>query len=195
MTAPIDYGRVAAADRFVIAQRFTAMVNRYDVSLPGPDGMSPGEPVCFVEQKRLAFREQVDFRLPDGQTSLFRFQARSIVDLGATYDVTAADGTPVGTFKKEGMKSLLRSTWRLSQPGQPDVIGQEHSMPIALLRRAQDLIPLPFHFDFTANGQPILTVERQRTLRDRYLVRIHVPGLDRRLAIAAGVALDALQQR
>ena len=60
-------------------------------------------------------------------------------------------------------------------------------MPIALLRRAQDLIPLPFHFDFTCDGQPILTVERQRTLRDRYLVLIHVPGLDRRLAAIPGV--------
>ncbi len=191
----MDYATVAQAERFLIAQRFTAMVNRYDVSLVGPDGSSPGEPVCFVEQKRMAFKEQVDFRLPDGRTSLFGFKSRSVLDLGATYDVTAADGTAIGTFKKEGMKSLLRSTWRMSQPGQPDVTGQERSVPIALLRRLQDLIPLPFHFDFTVDGRPILSVERQRSLRDRYLLTIHVPGLDRRLAIAMGVALDALQER
>lgn len=191
----MDYATVAAASRFVIAQRFTAMVNRYDVSLTGPDGVSPGAPVCFVEQKRMAFKEQVQFRLPDGVTPLFGFKARSVIDLGATYDVTAADGTVIGSFKKEGMKSLLRYTWRMSQPGQPDVVGQERSIGIALLRRAQDLLPLPFHFDFTLDGRPILSVERQRSLRDRYLVTIHVPGLDRRLAIAMGVALDALQQR
>jgi len=191
----MDYATVAAASRFVIAQRFTAMVNRYDVSLAGPDGRSPGEPVCFVEQKRMAFKEQVQFRLPDGVTPLFGFQARSVIDLGATYDVTAADGTVIGSFKKEGMKSLLRSTWRMSQPGQPDVVGQERSLGIALLRRAQDVLPLPFHFDFSLDGRPILSVERQRSLRDRYLVTVHVPGLDRRLAIAMGVALDALQQR
>ncbi len=191
----MDYATVASAERFVIAQRFTAMVNRYDVSLTGPDGISPGEPVCFVEQKRMAFKEQVEFRLPDGRTPLFGFQARSLIDIGATYDVTAADGTLIGGFKKEGMKSLLRSTWRMSQPGQPDVVGQERSVGIAVLRRVQDLIPLPFHFDFSLDGQPILSVERQRSLRDRYLVSIHVPGLDRRLAIAMGVALDALQAR
>ncbi|HUR72795.1 MAG TPA: hypothetical protein VMZ00_00865 [Sporichthya sp.] len=191
----MDYATVAQADRFLIAQRFTAMVNRYDVSLVGPDGTSPGELVCFVEQKRMAFKEQVDFRLPDGRTSLFRFKSRSVIDLGATYDVTAADGTPIGSFKKEGMKSLLRSTWRMSQPGQPDVVGQERSVGIAVLRRVQDLIPLPFHFDFSLDGQPILSVDRQRSLRDRYLLHIHVPGLDRRLAIAMGVALDALQER
>jgi len=191
----MDYATVAAADRFVIAQRFTAMVNRYDVSMVGPDGSSPGEPVCFVEQKRMAFKEQVDFRTPDGRTSLFGFKARSVIDLGATYDVTAPDGTVIGSFKKEGMKSLLRSTWQMSQPGQPDVVGQERSVGIAVLRRVQDLIPLPFHFDFALDGQQIMSVDRQRSFRDRYLLMIFVPGLDRRLAIAMGVALDALQAR
>jgi hypothetical protein len=191
----MDYATVAAADRFVISQRFSALVNRYDVSLAGPDGYSPGQPICFVEQKRMAFKEQVDFRLPDGRTSLFRFRARSVIDIGATYDVTAADGTVIGSFRKEGMKSLLRSTWRMSQPGQPDVVGQERSVAIAVLRRVQDWIPLPFHFDFALDGQPIMSLERQRSFRDRYLLTIAVPGLDRRLAIAMGVALDALQQR
>jgi ribosome maturation factor RimP len=40
-----------------------------------------------------------------------------------------------------------------------------------------------------------MSLERQRSFRDRYLLTIAVPGLDRRLAIAMGVALDALQQR
>lgn len=135
------------------------------------------------------------FRTPDGSTSLFGFKARSAIDLGATYDVTAADGTVLGQFKKEGMKSLLRSTWRMSMPGQPEVIGQERSMAIAIIRRLQDLLPLPFHFDFVCDGAPIMSVQRQRTFRDRYLLTVHVPGLDRRLAIAMAVALDALQAR
>jgi hypothetical protein len=83
----------------------------------------------------------------------------------------------------------------MSQPGQPDVVGQERSVGIAILRRVQDVLPLPFHFDFALDGQPIMSVDRQRSLRDRYLLMVHVPGLDRRLAIAMGVALDALQAR
>lgn len=182
-------------DVFLLRQRIRPVVNQYEFTLPPSEGAQAGEPVCFVEQKRMAWKEQVDFRLPDGRTSLFRFKARSAIDIAATYDVTAADGTVIGSFRKEGMKSLLRSTWRMSQPNQPDVVGQERSVGIAVLRRAQDLIPLPFHFDFALDGQPIMSVERQRSFRDRYLLMIHVPGLDRRLAIAMGVALDALQQR
>jgi uncharacterized protein YxjI len=38
-------------------------------------------------------------------------------------------------------------------------------------------------------------VNRQWGLRDRYLIEIHDPRIDRRLIIAMAVALDALQAR
>jgi len=186
--------RIQQHSRFVVGQRFTMMVNRYDVSVANPDG-TPGERVCFVEQKRLTLREEVNFRAPDSTAALFRFKARSVMDLGATYDVTAADGSPIGTFRKDFARSLLRSTWHLEQPGRPPVVGQERNLVVALLRRVQDTVPLPFHFDFSADGQPVMSCERQWALRDRYLLTVHADGLDRRLAIAMAVGLDALQSR
>ena len=183
-----------SARRFVVQQRLTLMVNRYDVSALNEDG-SPGVPVCFVEQKRMSLREEVNFKDPASGMPLFRFKARSVIDLGATYDVTAADGSPIGTFRKDFARSLLRSTWHLEQPGRPPVVGQERSLLIALARRIQETIPLPFHFEFSADGQRIMSCERQWGLRDRYLLSVHADGLDRRLAIAMAVALDALQAR
>jgi uncharacterized protein YxjI len=183
-----------AVHQFVVRQRFTLMVNRYDVSAVRPEG-TPGEPVCFVEQKRMTFREEVSFNDPESGTPLFRFKARSVMDLGATYDVTAPDGSSLGTFRKDFARSLLRSTWHLEQPGRPAVVGQERSLVIALLRGVQDAIPLPFHFEFAADGQPIMTCERRWGLRDSYLLSVHADGLDRRLAIAMAVGLDALQSR
>jgi uncharacterized protein YxjI len=180
--------------RFVVAQRFTMMVNRYDVTVAGPGG-APATPVCFVEQKRLALREQIDFRDPATGSPLFRVKARRVMDVGATYDVTAGDGTAIGLFRKDAVRSLLRSTWHLEQPGLPPAVGQERSMVVAVLRRVQDTIPLPFHFDFSSDGQAIMSVERTFGLRDRYLLTVHAPALDRRLAIAMAVGLDALQAR
>ena len=180
--------------RFVVAQRFTMMVNRYDVAVAGPGG-APATPVCFVEQKRLALREQIDFRDPVTGGPLFRLKARRVMDVGATYDVTAADGTAIGLFRKDAVRSLLRSTWHLEQPGLPPAVGQERSMVVAMLRRVQDTVPLPFHFDFSSDGQAIMSVERTFGLRDRYLLTVHAPALDRRLAIAMAVGLDALQAR
>jgi hypothetical protein len=78
---------------------------------------------------------------------------------------------------------------------------------IAALRRVQnviqfvplvgdviDLIPIPFHFDAHANGAIVGGVTRIWGFRDRY--RVELPAtIDRRLAYALGVALDALQSR
>ena len=189
----MDDAQLAAQHRFWVQQKLTLMVNRYTVSAAGPDD-AVGAEVCFVEQKRMAFKEEVTFRR-DG-LPYFRFKARRVMDLGATYDVTSMDGGPIGLFRKDFGKSLLRSTWHLQQPGLPEVAGQERSMAIALLRRVQDTIPLPFHFDFASpDGHPIMSLTRKFGLRDKYLLEVHDPALDRRLAIAMAVALDALQSR
>jgi uncharacterized protein YxjI len=184
---------LAAVNRFWVKQKITLMVNRYTVLAAAPDG-SEGAEVCSVEQKRMAFKEEVTFRR-QGQP-FFRFKARRVMDLAATYDVTAMDGTPVGLFRKDFGRSLLRSTWHLEQPGLPEMSGQERSLAVALLRRVQDTIPLPFHFDFAAgDGRPVMSVTRKLGLRDTYLLEVHDAALDRRLAIAMAVALDALQSR
>src|SRR6185369_9188706 len=112
-----------------------------------------------------------------------------------TYDVTDAAGTPVGTFKKDFKASLLRSTWHVEQPGVGVAIGQERSMPVAILRRVLDLAWLPYHFDFAINGQPAFSVVKKWGLLDKYVVDVHQAQLDRRLVIAMAVALDALQSR
>jgi len=189
----MDDEQLATQNRFWVLQKFTLMVNRYTVSVALPDG-SVGEEVCFVEQKRMAFKEQVTFHR-DG-VPYFRFKARKVMDLGATYDVTTIDGAPIGLFRKDFGKSLLRSTWHLQQPSMPEVTGHERNMAVAILRRVQDEIPLPVHFDFTSSeGHPIMSLSRKFGLRDKYLLEVNDPSLDRRLAIAMAVALDALQSR
>jgi uncharacterized protein YxjI len=189
----MDDAQLATQTRLWVQQKFTLMVNRYTVSVAQPDG-SIGEEVCFCEQKRMAFKEEVTFRR-DG-VPWFRFKARRVMDLGATYDVTTIDGQPIGLFRKDFGKSLLRSTWHIEQPGALQATGQERSLAVALFRRVQDTIPLPVHFDFAApDGHPVMSLSRKFALRDKYLLEVHDPALDRRLAIAMSVALDALQAR
>lgn len=197
---PVDLDSLQRLDRLRVQQKITPFVNRYVVSAPG------GATVAFVEQKRFAFREQVTFYTDESRRHrLFGFKARSFVDIGTTYDVTGADGTVLGRFRKDFTRSLLRSTWHL-EPAAGDArpaVGRERSLAIAVLRRAWDFIPfaevvpfvVPYHFDFTAEGRRVMSVERRLGLRDRYDVKIHDPALDRRLAIAQAVALDALQSR
>ncbi|WP_433346575.1 hypothetical protein [Micromonospora sp. CA-111912] len=182
--------------QFHIRQRIRMMVNQYQVHAVAPDG-SEGEMLAFAQQKRLAFKEQVTIYTDDTkQHPLLGFKARQRLDLGATYDVTDHAGNPIGLFRKDFAQSLLRSTWHVEQAGLPQVTGQERSMPVALLRRFVDSLSwLPYHFDFTAGGQPVFSVVKKWGLRDRYVVEVHNPQVDRRLVIAMAIGLDALQGR
>ncbi|TDB77906.1 MULTISPECIES: hypothetical protein [unclassified Micromonospora] len=185
-----------AQHRFHVRQRIRLMVNQYEVHAVGPDGQE-GELLAFAQQKRLAFKEQVTIYRDDSkQQPLLGFKARQRVDLGATYDVTDHAGNPLGLFRKDFAQSLLRSTWHVEQPGLPQVTGQERSLPVALLRRFVDSLSwLPYHFDFVGGGQPFFSVVKKWGLRDRYVVEVQNPQIDRRLVIAMAIGLDALQAR
>jgi uncharacterized protein YxjI len=188
-------------ERFLVKQRITLMVNRYEIRAAGPDG-SEGALLAVAQQKRLTFKEEVAFYTDEDRSQLvFSFKARQRLDIGATYDVLDQDGNALGWFRKDFGKSLLRSTWHLGT-GDIEAVGQERSTAVALGRRAWDLLPIDlpspfvFHFDFVDQaGQLVMTSQRQRSLRDRYDVTVPGARIDGRVAAAMPVALDALQSR
>ena len=123
------------------------------------------------------------------------------------HDVVDAAGAKIGVLAKQFRKSLLRSTWEVQDAdGEKLLEAQERSMFLAVLRRVWGFVPylnnvpffIPFHFDFTLDGQAVGSANRPIGIADCYIVDVSgVPTdrLDRRLAIAFAVALDALQDR
>jgi uncharacterized protein YxjI len=184
--------RLQSLNQFVVRQRIALMVNRYEIR-PTPDG----EVLALAQQKRMAFKEQVTFYADEQRTvPVFGFKSRNVLDVRGVTDVLDETGAPIGQFSKDFGASLLRSTWHIDQPGRPRITGAERNFVIALLRRFTEIDFLPYHFDFGAEGgQPAMSVERAWAVRDTYTVTVHDPGLDRRLAAAMAVALDALQAR
>jgi uncharacterized protein YxjI len=182
--------------QLIVRQRIRLMVNQYEVHGVGPDGGENGI-LAFAQQKRLAFKEQVTLYTDDSkQTPVLGFKARQVMDLGATYDVTDAGGAPIGLFRKNFRQSLLRSTWHLEQPSYGEMIGRETNVTVAILRRFVDSLSwLPYHFEFLVGDRPAFSVVKKWGLRDKYIVTIHDPQIDRRLVTAMAVALDALQSR
>jgi uncharacterized protein YxjI len=191
------------AERFAVTQKITVMVNRYEIHAVDGNG-NPSGLLGVAQQKRMTFKEQVTFYSDESRsTAVFSFKARQRVDLGATYDVLDASGNPLGSFRKNFGKSLLRSTWHLDAPG-VQAVGTERSGGVALARRAWEVLPvvnnLPspflFHFDFVDEaGHVVMSSVRRRALRDRYDVTVPGARLDGRVAAAMAVALDALQSR
>jgi hypothetical protein len=180
---------------FYVRQKFAMTINRYELQAVGAEGQV-GQTLGIAEQKRLALKEEVTFFTDQTRTrKVFSFKARRVMDLNAGYDVFDEAHQQIGFFRKDFGASLLRSTFHIEGPGYAGT-GQERSQAVALLRRFADIPFLPIHFDYTTpEGQPLLSVERQGTVRDRYTVRVPDPRVDFRVAAAVAVAMDALLGR
>jgi hypothetical protein len=193
-------------DRMIVRQLIRPMVNVYEVSEAGPDGKTQGRVVAYAKQKRMRLKEEIRFFTDDTQSELlFTLKARKVIEIGGHYDVIAPDGTVVGTVRKMAKKSLLRSTYELLGPdGQPFAWVQEESQGLALFRRLKDLIPygelipVAYHFTFHIGEAVVGRYSRILGLRDKYLLDLTPDTerkVDRRVAIALAIALDALQAR
>ena len=203
----------AHVDRFTIRQRVRMVGNRYEVRVAGPDD-EEGELAAFVQQKTFALKEDLRFfGDQEKATELFRLKAKKRFDPAARYFVTDAEGTAIGELAKAFKRSLARSTWRVYGPGgeQEFMWATERSLIRSVLRRLLSLaglipivgeiiglIPIRYHFDFFADDRNVGSFERRFGLRDRYILDLSADPerrIDRRVAIALAVAMDALQAR
>jgi uncharacterized protein YxjI len=187
------------ADRFTIDQLIRPMANLYRISA-GPT------PVAFVRQKKLALKEDIRFYADESQTEeLFRIKARAVMEFGGRYDVTTPAGEKVGVLGKVFGKSLLRSTWAILDANEREIaIAKERSQFWAIVRRVidavpyGDFIPILFHFTIDQGETHLGDLNRRVGIRDTYDLDLSGDPertIDRRLAIALAIALDALQSR
>jgi uncharacterized protein YxjI len=196
-----------AHDRYLVDQLIRPIANLYRIT-PLAAGETPlGGPVAFVRQKKMAIKEDIRFFADESETEeLFRLKARSVLDTGGSrYDVTDAQGNAIGVLHHVFRKSLFRSTWEVTEAGGAGVVtAHERSLPMAIARRLIDFvpygewIPVPYNFDLLLDGRVIGSLNRKFQLRDRYVLDLtadHERKLDRRLAIALAIGLDALQNR
>jgi uncharacterized protein YxjI len=193
-------------DRFLVDQLIRPIVNLYRIT-PLAAGETPlGGPVAFVRQKKLAIKEDIRFFADESESQeLFRLKARSVFDTGGSrYDVADSSGEAIGVLHHVLRKSLFRSTWEVTGANGTTAIAHERGLPLAIARRLVDFvpygewIPIPYNFDVLLDDRVIGSLNRKFQLRDRYVLDLtgdHERRIDRRLAIALAIGLDALQNR
>ncbi len=158
------------------------------------------ENLCFfVQQKAFKLKEAITVYRDEGkQHPVMTIQARSIMDISATYDVTDVQtGQVIGAMQRQGMKSILRDEWHiLDTSGAQIGTVMEDSMALALVRRfLSNLVPQTF--TASINGQEVATFQQNFNpfvaKYDIDLSRAEQGGLDKRMAIAAVVLLLAIE--
>lgn len=188
-----------AHDQYVIRQKvFKLFGAAFHVF--GPDGQ------VLLYSKQKAFKLREDIRLYSGedmQHEILAIRTTAIIDWSAAYDVVdTASGAKLGTLRRKGWTSLVKDEWQvLDAYGR--VIGtiKEDSTWLAIVRRLVDwasfIAPQAFHCDI--NGIPVCTYQQNRNPFVRKLEVTFTPNtgslLDRRLGLAAGILLAAIEGR
>lgn len=126
------------------------------------------------------------------------------MDIGATYDVTdSRSHQPVGALRRKGLKSIFaRDEWLLLDPqGQEIGMIREDSLLLGVMRRLIGIAALFFPQKYTVSigKQPVAFFKQHfNPFILKYDFDISYDPekkLDRRLAIAAGILLCAIERR
>lgn len=172
---------------FLVRERPALRAERHEVLDPR------GTPMAFAERRRSwGPGSTTVFHTDEARThEAFRSEVRGRPNLGARHVVVAADRRPVGSFRKQAARSLLRTTFVLEAEGLAGT-AQERSGFLALERRLSSDTPtrrIAVDVLDDVTGQPILSVARAPGERSTYAVDVPDSRVDVRLAAAFVVGL------
>lgn len=160
--------------------------------------------VAYCKQKAFKLKEDIRLYTSEAATEeLFALKARSIIDFGATYDVTLPTGELLGSFRRKGLKStFIKDEWLVfDENGAQVATLTERGGFLAFLRRYTDLISLfsPQKFDMTLPDGTVLASYRQHFNWFVYRLGVSIHKQDERLddlvVLAAGCLICAIEGR
>jgi uncharacterized protein YxjI len=99
----------------------------------------------FCKQKAFKLREDIKIYTDEScGTILMSIAARSIIDFGATYDITLGTGERLGSLRRKGLKSsFLRDEWLIfDEDGKEIGIIRERGSWMSFFRRYVELVAL-----------------------------------------------------
>lgn len=182
-------------NQYLLKRQVFALAGKFRFYAPN------GQLVLFSEQKMFKLREDIRVYADESKTQeVLMIKARQIIDFSAAFDVVdSTTGQKVGALRRKGLASLLRDEWEILDVGDK-VIGSlfEDSMGMALLRRFLSSL-IPQNYDITIGTNRVADLKQtfnpfsyQLNL-DFSMDTAH--QLDRRIGIAAGILLAAIEGR
>ncbi|HMS00306.1 MAG TPA: hypothetical protein PKE62_13720 [Anaerolineales bacterium] len=159
-----------------------------------------GNLVMFSEQKMFRWKEDIRVYADEEKTrEVLSIKARQMMDFSASYDVVDTEmNQKVGVLRRKGFRSLFRDEWEvLDENDNVKGLLFEDSMGLALLRRFLLGTWLPQNYDITFGTTRVADLKQNFTLF-RYELNLDFSMdvarmLDRRLGIAAGILLAAVE--
>ena len=183
------------SNQYVLKRQVFALAGKFRVY------DSSGKLMLFSEQKMFKLREDIRVFSDESKAQeVLMIKARQIIDFSAAYDVVdSTTGQKVGALRRKGLASMLRDEWEILDVND-SVIGSlfEDSMGLALLRRFLSNL-VPQNYDITMGTDRVADLKQNFNpftyeLNLDFSMDIN-KRLDRRLGIAAGILLAAVEGR
>ena len=169
-----------------------------------------GNEVAYTRQRIFKIKEKIDiFQSARDNTLLYTIQADRIIDFGANYAVRDADGNKLGHIKRNGMKSLWKTSYTINNAAGQPVYGMREANPWAAV--ADSLvgeIPVlglltgyflnPSYIISTPDGQEIFCLKKEASLFERKFSLYKTGEADPQqdiLALNAAMILMLLERR
>ena len=182
-------------NQYLLKRQVFALAGKFRVFDPS------GRLLLFREQKMFKLREDIRVYADEAKTQeVLAIKARQIIDFSAAFDVIdSTTGQKVGALRRKGLASMLRDEWEILDVNDT-VRGRlfEDSMGLALLRRLlTNLVPQNYDLLF---GETRVADYKQNFNPFTYELNIDfsmdtLGQLDRRIGIAAGILLAAIEGR
>ena len=186
------------ADSYMVRQKVMKIVGE-EFHIYSDDSME--QLIGYCKQKALKLKEDIRvYTDEDKNTELICIKARSVIDFGATYDITdSQSGEAICTFKRKGLKSIFKDSWKVmdTSGNQIGTLGEDSGL-LAIIRRfvpgASLLIPQEFVLS-TGENSIEFTQKMNPVVHKMNVTKIQSSGIDPRVVLAATTLLIAIEGR
>ncbi len=131
-----------------------------------------GQPVLYVKEK-LALKTAVKVFTDEGQQcQLYNIAADKVMGLTITYNITAAEGAPLGALKRMGMKAIWRANYPILDAGgdEAGAIHEENPWIKVLDGLLSDLPVVGMYINpaylVELHGQTVLRIQKQPSMTE-----------------------------
>jgi len=159
-----------------------------------------GRLLFYSKQKAFRLREDIRIYSDEMQRQeLLIIKTPQILDLAATYNIQdPATGEFVGSVRRKFLKSIVCDEWQLlSNKGNQIGTLTELNLAAALISRFVNLVPQRYIITDAAGRRVARIAQHFNPIVLKYTMTIEEPQpiIDRRLLIASGILLAAIERR
>jgi len=169
---------------------------------------APGNVALYVKQKHFKLKESIEvYSNEDESQLLYRIKADRILDWSANYEFTTADGTVLGSVKRQGMKSLWKARYDIVRGNEVIAHIQEDNGWIKVVDSLFGEVPILgmftgflFHPAYTvtlANGTSVMRVTKEPAFFEGKfkIEQLQPVDADTEMPLVLGIMTMALLER